>query len=231
MISFPDPDNSAVAKESEQLQTAKPYPDLTSAGRELAVRLDFCRNYDKVVVLGIILGGLPVANEIASRLQAPLDVVIIRRLLAPEGPGSQRCGVSVAGTMIVDKDLQPPASPSSPLEHFLHDAITELTMRERTCRRGQPPLELSDKTVVLVDCGIRTGSTMRAAIQALRTLGPARILAAVPITSIGGHTAVLPDADEFVCLAEPRTFGNVGMWYKDFTRPGDDRVGEFVRSE
>ena len=184
-----------------------------------------------VVVLGIILGGLPVANEVASLLHAPLDLVIVRRLLAPEGPGSQRCAVNIGGSMIVDEELMPVDAPSNPLEYFLNDAITELHNREQTCRRYQPAIHLSGKTVVLVDCGIRTGSTMLAAIRALRTVGPARIIAAVPIASLGGHATVVAESDELVCLAQPRRFGNVGLWYKDFTRPGDDHVGEFVRSE
>jgi putative phosphoribosyl transferase len=151
--------------------------------------------------------------------------------MAPNGPGSQLCAINVGGRMIIDEALRPVAVPSTPLEHFLNDAIAELTNRERICRQARPPIDLSGKEVVLVDCGIRTGSTMLAAIKALRTIGPARIIAAVPVASLGGHAAVATEADELICLAQPWPFANVGLWYKDFTRPGDDRVGEFVRGE
>jgi putative phosphoribosyl transferase len=230
MINFPDPDNSEIAG-ADRNPPVRAYPDLASAGRELALQLELYRDTDNLVVLGLVLGGIPLANEVASHLRAPLDLVIIRRLLAPKGPGSELCAVSVGGSMIVDEELRPVAAPSTPLEHFLNDALTELNNRERICRRQRPPIQLAGKTVIIVDCGIRTGSTMLATIRALRTMGPARVIAAVPVASMGGHAAVFAEADELVCLAQPRPFGNVGLWYKDFTRPGDDRVGEFVRSE
>ena len=232
MINFPDlddPGSSLTADETDD--PVIPFPDLSSAGRELALKLDAYREDDNAVVLAIALGGVPVAREVANFLRAPLDLVIIRRLLAPEGPGSQICAVNIAGSMVLDEELIPlPAVPSTPLEHFTNDAIVELGHREQICRRGRPPTELAGKAVTLVDCGIRSGSTMRAAISALRTRVPARIVAAVPVASLGGHAAINLLADELVCLARPRPFGHVGLWYKDFTRPGDDRVGEVLEA-
>jgi len=230
MINFPDLDGADISAEADEiLNQVTPFPDLSSAGRELGLKLESYRG-DKVLVLAIALGGIPVAHEVATYLRAPLDLIIIRRLLAPQGPGSQICAVNIAGSMIIDEELIPPAVPATPLQHFIKDAIAELKTRERTCRRGRPPIALSGKTIVLVDCGIRSSSTMQAAIKALRTLEPARIIAAVPVASLGGHAAVLTSVDELVCLARPRPFGHVGLWYKDFTRPGDDRAGDFVRS-
>ncbi len=232
MINFPDLDGADTSPESNETRNqVTPFPDLSSAGRELALKLARYRKGDNVVVLAIVLGGLPVAREVANFLRAPLDLVIIRRLLAPQGPGSQICAVNIGGSMVIDKELIPrPAVPSTPLEHFTNDAIVELSRREQNCRRGRPPTDLSGKAVILVDCGIRSGSTMRAAISALRTRGPARIVAAVPVASFGGHAAIASLADEIVCLARPRPFGHVGLWYKDFTRPGDDRVGEVLEA-
>jgi putative phosphoribosyl transferase len=182
-------------------------------------------------VLAIVLGGVPVARAVANFLRAPFDLVIIRRLLAPQGPGSQICAVNIGGSMVIDKELIPrPAVPSTPLDHFTNDAIAELGHREPICRRGRPPTELAGKAVILVGCGIRSGSTMLAAIMALRTKGPARIVVAVPVASLGGHAAIASLADEIVCLARPRPFGHVGLWYKDFTRPGDDGVGEVLEA-
>ena len=205
------------------------FPNLKSAGRQLATKLDIYRDRDDVVVLAIALGGSPVAHEVATFLRAPLDLVIIRRLLAPQGPGSQTCAVNVGGSMVIDETLLPLAAvPSTPFEYFVADAISELKQREQSCRRGRPPMDMAGKTVVLIDCGISTGLTMQAAIGALRTIGPAKIIAAVPVASAEGRLPVAGLVDELVCLAEPEPFGHVGLWYTDFSRPSDDHVGELL---
>jgi len=207
------------------------FSSLRSAGGELALKVETHRQKIDVVVLGIALGGVPVARELAKNLKAPLDLVIIRRLLAPQGPGSQTCAVSVAGSLVIDEDLLPlPTVPSTPLDHFLADAIAALRLRDQTCRRNRSPVTLAGKTVVLVDCGIRTGLTMRAAISAVRTKDPARIIAAAPVASREGYSKVAPLSDELICLAQPEPFGHVGLFYSDFTRPGDDGVGELLSS-
>lgn len=193
------------------------------------MKLEAYRKRDDVVVLAILLGGALVAHEVAKSVGAPLDMVIIRRLFAPQGPGSQICAVNVAGLTVFDKELVPlTASPSTPVEHFVADAITQLQRREQACRRGRAPIDLTSKTVILVDCGIRTGLTMQAAIEALRTQAPAKIVAAVPVASEQRSLAMAGLADEFVCLAWPEPFGHVGLWYTDFSRPGDDTVGELI---
>jgi predicted phosphoribosyltransferase len=208
-----------------------PFPDLSTAGRELALKLGQHKGTDNVIVLAVVLGGFPVAQEVANYLDAPLDLVIIRRLMAPRGPGSQLCAITVGGSTIIEGGLIPAAIPSTPVEHFISDAIAELKAREQQCRRGRPSIDLAGKTVIVVDCGIRSGSTMLASIRAVQTMKPARIIAAAPVTSFGGQAAVISEVDELVCLARPRPFGHVGLWYKNFTRPGDDRVGEFMRSD
>lgn len=210
----------------------KRFPNLRTAGRELAPTLTKYRNQDDVVVLAIALGGWPVAYEVATFLGAPLDVVIIRRLFAPEGPvGSRICAVNIGGSMVIDETLIPlPAVPSTPVEYFVADAISELEQREQACRGGCPPFDLAGKTVILVDCGIRTGLTMQAAIDALRTKQPAKIIAAVPVSAAEGRLAVAGLVDELICLAEPEPFGHVGVWYTDFTRPDDDSLGQLLDS-
>ncbi len=133
--------------------------------------------------------------------------------------------------MVIDEESIPHSeTPSTPVEYFVADAITQLKQRERTCRRGLPPINISGKTVILVDCGIRTGLTMQAAIGALKTMGPAKIVTAVPVASQPGRLAVAGLADDLVCLAEPEPFGHVGLWYADFSRPDDDMVGELLES-
>lgn len=207
----------------------KRFPNLRTAGRELALKLEPYRGRDDVVVLAILLGGSLVADEVANALGAPLDLLIIRRLFAPQGPGSQICAVNVGGSMVINEELVPrPAVPTTPVEHFVAGAIAELESREEICRRGRTPIDLKSKNVILVDCGIRTGLTMQAAIEALRISGPARIVAAVPVASEQGCLAVAAVADELVCLATPEPFGNVALWYADFSRPGDESVGDML---
>jgi putative phosphoribosyl transferase len=227
---FPDLVGSESSQKDNQLTSAVTrFPDLRSAGRDLALRLEDYRGRDDVVVLGLVLGGVPLAHEVALGLGLPLDLLIIRRLLAPQGPQSQICAVSIGGSMVIDESLLPLSEvPSTPLDHFLTDALAELKRREQICRRGRPSIDLQGKTLLLVDCGIRSGSTMKVAIEALRTRGPAQIIAAVPVASLEGQAAVASLADKLLCLAQPQPFGHVGMWYKDFSRPSDDLVGELL---
>lgn len=232
MINFPDGAESKPSRADDELaKEVKPFRDLRTAGRELAIKLERYRRSDRPIIIAIALGGVPVADEVGRHLGAPLDLLLIRRLLAPQGPGAPTCAVNVGGLMIIDEGLRPPAAPSTPLEYFLAEAIAELGRRERTCRRGLPPIDLAGRTVILVDCGIRSGATMLAAIGALRKTRPAQIIVAVPAASVGGAATVAALVDEFVCLVQPNPFGNVAVWYKDFGRPDDDGVGELVSSE
>jgi putative phosphoribosyl transferase len=183
-----------------------------------------------VFVLGMVSAGVPAAVEVAKHLETRLDLVIIRRLLAPQGPGTQAVAVNVAGTHVVDKEIGPrPATPQTPFDYFIDDALKGLALRAQICRGERPPADLAGKPVVIVDCGIRTGLTMKAAIGAVRTLNPARITAAVPVTSHDGRRVVEALADEFIYLAAPEPFGNAGVWYKDFRRQADDSISDLLR--
>lgn len=202
------------------------FADLRSAGRALAKEIEACGyGAGAVVVLGVARGGVPVAAEVARGLGAPLDVVLIRRLLTPRGPEDPVCAVNVAGALIIDEELAARRAAHDPaLEHFLTDALDEFARRERACRGARTLLDLADKTIFLVDNGIRTGSTLRVAIRALRTRGPARVVVAVPVASAEGRAAVEAVSDELVCLATPEPFGHVGMWYAKFNRPDDAEI-------
>ncbi len=210
--------------------TITPFPNLSNAGAELAATLPRAAISDDVVVLAIVSAGVPVAIEVAKHLEATLDLIIIRRLLAPRGPGSQAVAVNAAGTLVVDDEVGPrPAKPQTPFDYFMEDALKELARRAQVCRGECPPTELVGKALLIVDCGIRTGLTMAAAIGALRTLNPARIAAAVPVTSHDGRRVVEELADELVYLAAPEPFGNAGVWYKDFRRPADYFISQLLR--
>lgn len=184
-----------------------------------------------VIVLAIVSAGVPVALEVTKLLEASsLDLIVIRRLLAPQGPGSQAVAVNAAGTLVVDDEVGPrPAKPETPLDYFREDALNGLVRRAQICRGERPPTELAGKPVLIVDCGIRTGLTMQAAIGAVRTLNPARVTAAVPVTSLDGRRLIEALADELIYLAAPDPFGNAGVWYRDFRRLDDDSISQVLR--
>jgi putative phosphoribosyl transferase len=230
MIIYPEAPQSS-SQHSDSSDKTERFPNLRSAGRDLALRLERFRHEENLIVLAIALGGIPVAHEVAEYLEAPLEFIIIRRLLTPQGPGSQVCAVNVAGQMVLPDELLPlPNAPSSPLDYFVADALAQLQHRAEICRRGRPPIDVADKTVLLVDCGARTGMTMQAAIDALRVRRPRRIIAALPIASLDSRAALATITDELVCPATPEPFGHVGLWYSDFRRPGDEVVGELLEA-
>ncbi len=210
------------------LKDASRFPNLSTAGRELATRLAEYENDPDALVLGIALGGVPVAREVANFLHAPLDLILIRRLLVGDAVGSHICAVNVAGSTILDDEIDLPEHPSTPLEHFLTEAIAGLDQRERVCRRGRSSLVVTGRTIIVVDCGIRTGSTMRVAARAVRRAKPKRMIAAVPASSREAYRAIEPLFDELVCLMQPEPFINAARWYADFRLPEDDRVGELL---
>lgn len=227
------PEDKTVEKSAERAPVPEAgrlrFADAREAGRALAPGLGSYAGADGLVVVGLARGGVPVAFEVARELRAPLDVLLVRRLLVPRGTGTQVCAVNACGNLFVDEGLPPtPDAPSTPLEHFLADALAGLAARERDCRGGRPPLDLARKVVVLVDNGIRTGLTMLTAVRALRALGASRVAAAVPVGAPGGRAAVEGECDELVCLAWPEAFGHVGLWYKDFARPDEGRIRELL---
>ena len=211
----------------DSLKHPQRFANLREGGAALAVQLETL-GLAADVVLGVALGGLPVAREVATRLAKPLDFVLIRRLFVPAGHDSQVCAVNVAGALVLDHGINPVTEPSTPVEHFTFEALAEFSQREERSRRGRPPLTVKDKDVIVVDCGIRTGSTMKTAVLAVRKLGPKRITAAVPVASIEGCALVEPLCDELVSLARLENFINAGYWYRDFRRPGLDEVGDLL---
>lgn len=206
------------------------FTDPGAAGRELAEKIEARGSLAGAVVLAVARGGVPVAAEVAKRLRAPLDVVLVRRLLVPRGPEEPVCAVSVAGALVLDEELaarraaRDDDQENSALESFLAEALREFEARTRACRGGRAPLDLSRRVVVLVDNGVRTGSTLRAVLRALRTREPARVVAAFPVASVEGRASVAAVADESICLATPEPFGHVGLWYANFERQDEREI-------
>lgn len=223
-------DREAPASSHSQSESAKPAPrfrDLRAAGTLLAQKLRHL-NLSDGLVLAIANAGVPVGREVADQLDLPFDVLIIRRLLVPNGADSELCAVNAAGTLVLDEQIVIPANPATPLEHFMVQALGELQQRTRVSRGDRPPLAITGRQIVLVDCAIHTASTMRIAIRALRKLGPTSIISAVPVASIEAAARIEMIADKTVSLAQPDLLGHAGMWYEDFNRPGDENIPGYL---
>ncbi|WP_107075125.1 phosphoribosyltransferase family protein [Micromonospora sp. MH33] len=199
------------------------YRDRAEAGRMLADRLSDLAGQPDVIVLGLVRGGVPVARVIAERLGAPLDVLVVRKLgvpWAPEvaygalGPG----GVQVLNEMVAGRIGEDERSEVRRREQ------TELDRRERLYRGGRPQLDLTGRTAVIVDDGLATGATARAAVQVARHLGAARVVVAVPVGSDQAYEMLAAEADQVVCAQIPPDFAAVGAYYDDFHEVSDDEV-------
>jgi putative phosphoribosyl transferase len=208
------------------------FADPRAAGRRLAARLGERPDLKDAVVLGVAYGGVPVAFEVARGLGLPLDLVHLRRLLVPRGHLDPACAVSVAGSLFLDEDLTARADTRDDVkEKFVAGAVEEFTARARDSRGGRPAASLKGRSVLLVDNGIRTGSTMRVALRALRTREPARVVVAVPVAAPEARAAVEPLADELFSLHWPQPFGHVGLWYAALRRPDDAEVRALLKNE
>ena len=200
------------------------FEDARAAGRALAERLTAHAGRERTTVLAVARGGVAVASEVSNRLRLPLDILLLRRLLVPRGPLEPVCAAMVAGHAFLDAELPQRTEAEPALGPFVADALADLEARARACRGGRPPADLAGHTVLLVDNGVRTGSTMLAALRALRSREPARVVSAAPVAAPEARRTVETAVDEFVCLAEPEPFGHVGLFYADFRRHTDDDI-------
>jgi putative phosphoribosyl transferase len=208
------------------------FRDRREAGQRLAQALaDRGYEGDGLLVLGIPRGGVPVADEVARALHAPLDVVISRKLRAPHQP-ELAIGAVVDGDhlRIINKELAHAAGATPEyLEREVRYQQAEIERRMRAYRGDRPPPDMHGRTVIVIDDGIATGYTFRAALEGLRRRLPGRLVAAVPVAPPESLAAVAPLADEVVCLATPEPFGAVGVWYADFSPTSDEDVIAILR--
>jgi len=195
------------------------------AGRQLAASLDAYRNRPDVVVLGLPRGGVPVAYEVAQHLTAPLDVFVVRKLGLP-GQSELAMGAIAGGSVeVLNHDvIDHLGVPRAVVDRVVERERAELQRREMAFREGRVPLDVAGKTVIVVDDGLATGSTMEAAIAALRQSGPSRIVVAVPVGAEETCARLKATADQVVCLATPWPFSAVGQWYDDFAQTTDQEV-------
>jgi predicted phosphoribosyltransferase len=205
------------------------YRDRRDAGRRLAAALLPYANRRDVVVLALPRGGVPVGFEVAAALGAPLDVFVVRKLGLPGREELAMGALASGGVRVLDEDLIRVAGVSTDEVQRVTDAErAELDRRERRYRGDRPFPEVRGKTVILVDDGLATGASMRAAVAALRMEGPARIVVAVPVAAAETCDAFESIADDIVCAVTPESFQAVGLWYDDFSQTTDDEVRELL---
>jgi len=204
--------------------------DRAHAGRELAIRLAGFAGRRDVVVLALPRGGVPVAYEVAEALHAPLDVFVVRKVGAPGQEELALGAVASGGVLALNEGLvRAFGLEDREVESLVAREREELSRRESLYRHGRPPLDVRGKVAILVDDGLATGSSMEAAVQALRALAPASIVVAVPVAPPSARAQFARRADDFVCAATPEPFHAVGEWYEEFEQVNDEEVQDLLR--
>ncbi|MFF9275779.1 phosphoribosyltransferase [Streptomyces griseosporeus] len=210
------------------------FRDREEAGRELGARLRLLREKDELprpVVLALPRGGVTVALEVARALDAPLDVLVARKIGAPFQPELGVGALAGDGPPLYDREsLARLGLTEAGLAPVVRRERAELKRRERLYRQGRPAADLSGRTAVVVDDGLATGATARAALRAVRSAAPQRVVLAVPVSSPQAARLLSPEVDELVCLAQPSDFRAVGLWYDDFEQLSDDDVLRALRA-
>lgn len=195
------------------------------AGRRVADRLSLYRERPEVLVLALPRGGVPVAREIAAALHAPLDLLIVRKLGLPGDEELAMGAVAANGVQVLNRRLIASFGvPASEVARAVARERREVARREAACRGDSPPLVLRGRTVILVDDGVATGATMRAAIAVVRAEHASRVVVATPVIAREAYLELRAKADEFVALQIPKEFVAVGDFYTDFAPVGDEEV-------
>jgi len=207
------------------VEDANMFHDRSVAGLRLAAKLKPLAGRDDVIVLALPRGGVPVGYEVARALGAPLDVFLVRKLGVPGHEELAMGAIASGGVRVLNEEAVSTLHiPASEIEAATTLALAELQRREGLYRGRRPPLDVRGRSVILVDDGLATGSTMRAAAAALRRLGPARTVVAVPVAAPETCAALRREVDEVVCVLLPESFYAVGAWYEDFSQTTDEEV-------
>jgi putative phosphoribosyl transferase len=205
------------------------FPNRAEAGRLLAEKLDKYAGRDDVLVLGLPRGGVPVAYEVAQRLGAPLDVFIVRKLGVPGFEELALGAIASGGIRVLNDDVVRALPNANELiESVTAKEMEELERREQRYRDGRPAPEPRGRIVILVDDGLATGATMRAAVAALRQRGAAKIVVAVPVGAADTCREFEAEVDEMVCVIASEWFQAVGQYYEDFSQITDEEVRELL---
>ncbi|HMJ01544.1 MAG TPA: phosphoribosyltransferase [Conexibacter sp.] len=205
------------------------FNDRRHAGQLLASALVRYSGRTDVLVLALPRGGVPVAYEVARQLAAPLDVIVVRKLGVPGDEELAMGALASGGICVLNQDVVRDRGISKEaIFEVTRTEHRELSRREQAYRGERPVADACGKTAILIDDGLATGATMRAAIRALRQHSPARVIAAVPVAAPETCAEMSEEADEMVCAATPEPFEAVGVWYRDFAETSDEQVRELL---
>jgi len=207
----------------------KRFADRREAGQHLAERLNKYKRRRDVVVLALPRGGVPVAYEVARAIGAPLDIFLVRKLGTPGHRELAMGAIASGGVRVINPDiLDWYRITDVAVEAVVREELAELERREQLYREGRPPLDLKGRAVLLIDDGLATGSTMKAAVEAVRRHAPAHVTVAVPVAAADTCRELTALADEVVCAWTPEPFSAVGLWYDDFSQTTDAEVRELL---
>jgi predicted phosphoribosyltransferase len=205
------------------------FRDRRDAGQLLAQKLSAYANRPDVVVLALPRGGVPVAYEVARALNAPLDIFVVRKLGVPGHEELAMGAIATGGVRVLNQNVvEGLGIPREVIDRVTAEEQAELERREHSYRGNLPPVDVRGKTVILVDDGLATGSTMRAAVAALRQMDPAKIVIAVPTAAPATCEEFRREVDDIICAVTPEPFYAVGLWYQDFSQTTDEEVRELL---
>lgn len=207
----------------------QPFDNRYHAGRVIAEKLNAYRDHPEALVLALPRGGVPVAVEVADALRVPLDILIVRKLGVPGQPELAFGAVAMGGVRVLNQDLLRRLNISDEeVEAITASELQEMERREHIYRDERPQPQVENRIVILIDDGLATGATMMAAVRALRTLHPARIVVAVPAASPETCRQLQREVDEVICAITPARFYSVGSWYRDFAQVTDMDVQKLL---
>lgn len=213
----------------DKLSSRRLFRDRTDAGASLARELAAYANRQDVLVLGLPRGGVPVAYEVAKALGAPLDILLVRKLGAPGEQELAMGAIASGGVRVLNEDVvRMLGVPDSVIEAVTTKERHELDRRERLYRGGRPAPALQGKTVILVDDGIATGATVRAAIELVRQKRPAAVVVATPVAPASTCAELRARVDALICVMEPEDFLAIGFWYTSFPQTTDDEIRQLL---
>jgi len=206
------------------------FKNRADAGRKLAAKLTRYADREDVLVLALPRGGVPVAYEVAKELKAPLDVFLVRKLGVPRHEELAMGAIASGGVRVINQELiNYLGIPDEVIDAIAAIEQRELERRMVAYRDDRPPPEVKNRIVILIDDGLATGSTMRAAAASLRLQKPRRIVVAVPVSSPETCNEFRSEVDEIVCAVTPQHFQGVGLWYDDFSQTSDEEVRELLK--
>jgi putative phosphoribosyl transferase len=205
------------------------YEDRREAGQQLAETLSAYANRNDVIVLALPRGGVPVAFEVAKMLHAPLDVYLVRKLGVPGHEELAMGAIASGGVRVLNDQVVEKLNISeSVIDGVAQQEQIELERREDFYRNGRPATELAGQTVILVDDGIATGSSMRAAVEGVRAQGAAQVVVSVPVAAFETYLEFRSLVDDMICVQTPEQFYAVGLWYDDFSQTTDEEVRDLL---